>query len=103
MTDATAMPTPQRRTLDRLLAPFVDAREGEAGTALLLMLNVFVLLTCYYILKPVREALILSTAGHATAARSASKCRVASPFTRTMTILPPVSPLLPPVSSSPPA
>ena len=63
MTVATATPMPQRGMLDRLLAPFVDAHEGEAGTALLLSLNVFLLLTCYYILKPVREALILSSAG----------------------------------------
>jgi AAA family ATP:ADP antiporter len=39
---------------------FTEVRRGEGGTALLLMLNVFLLLTCYYILKPVREALILT-------------------------------------------
>jgi AAA family ATP:ADP antiporter len=35
-------------------------RPGEATTALLLTLNVFLLLTTYYIIKPVREALILA-------------------------------------------
>jgi AAA family ATP:ADP antiporter len=46
--------------LDRALTLFTDVRAGEAPTALLLMLNVFLLLAAYYILKPVREALILS-------------------------------------------
>ena len=47
-----------------LLAPFADARSGEAPTALLLMLDAFrMLLTSYYILKPVREALILAGEG----------------------------------------
>ena len=32
---------------------------GEGRTAVLLALNIFLLLTAYYILKPVREALIL--------------------------------------------
>ena len=34
-------------------------RPGEAPTALLLTLNVFILLTAYYVIKPVREGLIL--------------------------------------------
>ena len=45
--------------VERLLAPFADVRAGEAPTALLLMLNVFLLFTAYYIIKPVREAFIL--------------------------------------------
>ncbi len=49
--------------LERFLSLFADVRPGEPGTALLLMLNVFLLLTCYYIIKPVREALILATEG----------------------------------------
>jgi AAA family ATP:ADP antiporter len=38
---------------------FADVRAGEGVTALLLALNVFLLLATYYVLKPVREALIL--------------------------------------------
>ena len=38
-------------------------RPGEAGTALLLTLNVFLLLATYYFIKPLREALILSGEG----------------------------------------
>jgi AAA family ATP:ADP antiporter len=34
-------------------------RQGEATAALLMMLNVFLLLTAYYLIKPVREGLIL--------------------------------------------
>jgi AAA family ATP:ADP antiporter len=43
----------------RFLRLFTDIRQGEALTALLLMLNVFFLLSAYYILKPIREALML--------------------------------------------
>jgi AAA family ATP:ADP antiporter len=49
--------------LDRALRPFTDVRPGEAGTALLLTLNIFLLLAAYYIVKPLREALILSGEG----------------------------------------
>jgi len=60
---ATHPPVVVRGPLERLLSPFVDVRAGEAGTALLMMLNVFLLLTAYYIIKPVREALILGKEG----------------------------------------
>jgi len=49
--------------LDRALRVFTDVRAGEAGTALLLTLNIFLLLAAYYIIKPLREALILSSEG----------------------------------------
>ena len=45
--------------VDRLLRWFADVRPGEGPTALLLALNIFLILTSYYVLKPVREALIL--------------------------------------------
>lgn len=48
---------------DRILSLFADVRAGEGLTAILLMLNIFFLLTAYYIIKPVREALILGEAG----------------------------------------
>src|SRR5262245_39930458 len=60
---AAMQPPGRRGALETLLSPFADIRGGEAATALLLMLNVFLLLTCYYIVKPVREALILSSEG----------------------------------------
>jgi AAA family ATP:ADP antiporter len=55
----------ERGPLERLLSLFAEVRRGEAGTALLMALNIFLLLTCYYIIKPVREALILSVPGGA--------------------------------------
>jgi AAA family ATP:ADP antiporter len=46
--------------LPGLLAPFTTVKEGEAGRALMLPPNFFLLFTAYYMLKPVREGLILS-------------------------------------------
>ncbi len=48
-----------RSWADRFLRIFADVRAGEGGTALLLALNVFLLLESYYVLKTVRESLIL--------------------------------------------
>jgi len=45
--------------LDRALRIFADVRPGEGTTTLLLAANLFLILTAYYVLKPVREALIL--------------------------------------------
>jgi AAA family ATP:ADP antiporter len=53
----------ERRPWHRILAMASDLRAEEVGTALLLTANVFVLLASYYLLKTVREALILSEAG----------------------------------------
>jgi len=46
-----------------LLGAFGDVRPGEAPTVLLLTLNVFLLLTAYYLLKVAREPLILLGSG----------------------------------------
>ncbi|HSQ59713.1 MAG TPA: translocase [Acidobacteriota bacterium] len=54
---------PRPAPADRLLRLFTDVRAGESGTALLLTMNVFILLTAYYVIKPVREALILAGGG----------------------------------------
>jgi ATP:ADP antiporter, AAA family len=43
----------------RFLRLFTDIRQGEASKALLLALNSFLLLMAYYILKPLRDALLL--------------------------------------------
>jgi AAA family ATP:ADP antiporter len=47
------------RALDRFLSLFTEVRAGEAPRLLLLTANVFLILTAYYVMKPVREALIL--------------------------------------------
>jgi AAA family ATP:ADP antiporter len=49
--------------LERSLSMFATVRREEALTAFLIMADVFILLTAYYILKPVREALILGGPG----------------------------------------
>jgi AAA family ATP:ADP antiporter len=51
--------------VDRVLRLFAPVRAREGVTALLLTVDVFVLLTCYYILKVVREPLILLGGGGA--------------------------------------
>ncbi len=48
-----------RSRLERFLGLFTDVHAGEGTTALLLAANVFLILMAYYVLKPVREALIL--------------------------------------------
>src|SRR5262245_19010206 len=49
--------------LERLLGIFGDVRAGEAGTVLLLLLNIFLILGGYQICKVAREPLILATGG----------------------------------------
>jgi AAA family ATP:ADP antiporter len=51
--------------LSRALRPITEVHQGEAVTALLMTLNVFLLLSAYYVIKPVREALILEMASGA--------------------------------------
>jgi AAA family ATP:ADP antiporter len=58
------MHDPQRqKPIDRFLNLFTEVRRGESQTALLLTVNVFLILTAYYLIKPVREALILAGGG----------------------------------------
>ena len=57
------LPAGRKSWLDRLLSLVADVRAGEGAGALLLAANVFVLLGFYYILKTVRESLILSEGG----------------------------------------
>jgi ATP:ADP antiporter, AAA family len=47
------------RTHERFLRLFADVRAGEGPRLLLLTFNAFLILTAYYLLKPVREVLIL--------------------------------------------
>lgn len=52
-------PTP----LDRFLRLFTEVRTGEGVTAVLLAVNVFLILTAYYVVKVLREPLILTGGG----------------------------------------
>ena len=47
--------------LDRLLGLFSEVHPGEGARALLMLVNVFLILVSYYIIKTVREPLILNT------------------------------------------
>ena len=59
-TSTQELPASPPGLLDRLLGLFSEVRAGEGGRALLMLLNVFLILVCYYILKTVREPLILA-------------------------------------------
>ncbi len=54
---------PRHGLLDRILSPFTVLKPGEGKDALLLTLAIFLVLTAYYILKVVREPLILAAGG----------------------------------------
>ncbi len=47
--------------LDRLLGLMSEVHPGEAGRAFLMLANIFLILVSYYIIKTVREPLILTT------------------------------------------
>jgi AAA family ATP:ADP antiporter len=51
-------PSERRSALERLLAVFTRVEAGEGISALLLTLNVFLLLTAYYVIKPLRDSMI---------------------------------------------
>jgi AAA family ATP:ADP antiporter len=56
-------PAPDKGWLERLLSPIADVRRGEAGSALLMSLTMFIVLGGYYLLKTAREIFILSEGG----------------------------------------
>ena len=53
----------QRSILERSLGVFTEVRGGEGGLVLAMAGLVFLLFTAYYLIKPVREALILEQGG----------------------------------------
>ena len=55
-------PSPKSR-VERFLSHLADVRSGEGAGVLLLALNLFLLLAAYYMLKTVREVLILTQGG----------------------------------------
>ena len=71
MTTAAA-DLPRPSPVDRLLNVFTDVRAGEGGAALLQLLSLFLLLIGYYVLKTVREPLILEGGGAEVASYSAA-------------------------------
>lgn len=65
MTNEAANANAERTLLERALSVVTEVEPGEGLTALLMTLDVFLLLTAYYVIKPVREGLILVMAGGA--------------------------------------
>ncbi|HVR69828.1 MAG TPA: translocase [Vicinamibacteria bacterium] len=64
MADETAATIDARPgLLDRVLRVFSDVRAGEGGTVLLMFANLFLLLVSYYVIRVVRDAMILATGG----------------------------------------
>src|SRR5436190_17771714 len=64
MTETNTATIPQQKSwLDRMLSLFTDVRAGEGATAVLMLVNIFLLLICYSIIKTVREPLILLGGG----------------------------------------
>jgi hypothetical protein len=55
MTTEGIRPRFREHPVEFLLGAFAEVRPGEAPTALLLALNVFLLLTAYYLLKVARD------------------------------------------------
>ncbi|MGE3671052.1 MAG: NTP/NDP exchange transporter [Polyangiaceae bacterium] len=62
---SSSSPRQQPSILERVLGLITEVRPGESAGALLLTLNVFLLLAAYYVMKPVREGLILELKGGA--------------------------------------
>ena len=58
--------------LTRLLSPIADVQPGEGLRTLLLALNLFLVLAAYYMLKTIRESLILTEGGAAVKAYSSA-------------------------------
>ena len=53
----------RKNPLERILSVICDVRPGEGLGALILAINLFTLLGAYYLLKTVRESLILAEGG----------------------------------------
>ena len=60
---------PTRHPLDRLLGVFTEVRPGEGARALVMLLNILLVMISYYIIKTVREPLILQPRDRLTPGR----------------------------------
>ncbi|MGH7724039.1 MAG: NTP/NDP exchange transporter [Candidatus Eiseniibacteriota bacterium] len=69
--------TGPRGPLDALLNVFSDVRPGEGLTALLMLINVFLLLSSYYLLKTIREPLVLAAEGGGAEIKSYASAGIA--------------------------
>jgi AAA family ATP:ADP antiporter len=67
----------KRGPLDTFLNIFTDVQPGEGLTALLLFLDVFLLLSAYYLLKTIREPLVLAAEGGGAEIKSYASAAIA--------------------------
>ena len=72
MTTTPAAGNERPAPVDRALGVFTDVRPGEGAAAALLLLSLFLLLIGYYVLKTVREPLVLEGGGAEVASYSAA-------------------------------
>lgn len=75
--DSVEQRSASRGLLDGLLNIFTDVRAGEGPSALLLFTNVFLLLASYYLLKTIREPLVLAAQGGGAEVKSYSAAAIA--------------------------
>jgi AAA family ATP:ADP antiporter len=68
----TSAAVTDKSLVERFLSPIADVHRGESLKALLLALNLFLVLAAYYMLKTVRESLILTQGGAAIKAYSSA-------------------------------
>src|ERR1700731_695780 len=71
----------KRSLLDRSLGLFAEVHAGEGLSTVLLTFNVFLLLTCYYLLKTAREPLILASGAEVKSYSSAGQALLLIPGT----------------------
>lgn len=71
----------KRTPLEWVLNLFAEVRSGEGPTSALLTLDVFLLLTCYYLLKTAREPLILASGAEVKSYSSAGQALLLIPGT----------------------
>ncbi|HME91667.1 MAG TPA: Npt1/Npt2 family nucleotide transporter, partial [Myxococcaceae bacterium] len=73
--------------LDRALRLVADVRRGEGWTAILMTLNVFLLLTAYYLLKVSREPLILASGAETKSYAAAGQALLLIPVLKLYDVL----------------
>ncbi|MEO7327242.1 MAG: MFS transporter [Minicystis sp.] len=78
---ATGSDGPKRTPLEWVLNLFAEVRSGEGPTSAMLTLNVFLLLTAYYLLKTAREPLILVSGAEVKSYSSAGQALLLIPGT----------------------
>ncbi len=72
MSESRPAPADERSPLEKALRVIAEVRPGEGVAVLLMALNLFLVLSSYYMLKTIRESLILTEGGAAVKTYSAA-------------------------------